>query len=189
MVLADLRTPQPRDIAFRLVRARAVLAVGLAMIDPFHLEACVEIIPGSGLVGVDDAASGDATTNDRYSLGLVLDDCCHGPSAPLAHHRSALAFAALMLASTPVNAGNSVILWPDVAAKPPAIDFNDPAQMGCREARRQSASQLVQHHERSLRMQPQIAAQLETTDALGSVDEQAERHEQGPERQLSVRER
>src|SRR5271170_1559073 len=38
-------------------------------------------------------------------------------------------------------------------------------------------------------MQPQIAAQLETADALGGVDEQAESHQQRPYRQLSVRER
>ena len=36
-----------------------------------------------------------------------------------------------------------MIFWPDVAAKPPAIDLNDPAQTGRREVRRQSASQLA----------------------------------------------
>jgi hypothetical protein len=78
-----------------------------------------------------------------------------------------------------------MIFWPDVAAKPPAIDLNDPAQKGRREVRCQSASQLVQQDERGLRMQPEIAAQLKTADALGGVNEQAESREQRPNRQLS----
>ena len=72
MVLANLGTSQTRDIAFRLVRAGAVLAVGFAMIDPFHLKARMEIVPSSCLVSVDDAASGDATANDRDGLGLMF---------------------------------------------------------------------------------------------------------------------
>jgi hypothetical protein len=63
VVLANLRASQPRDIALRLVRAGAVLAVGLAMIDPLHFKARMEIVPSSRLVGVDGATSGDATTN------------------------------------------------------------------------------------------------------------------------------
>ena len=134
----------------------------------------MEIVPSSCLVGVDDAASGDPTANDRNGLGLMFHDCRHGRAAPLTHHHDATALAALMLAPTPINASHTVILWPDVAAKPPAIDLNDPAQTGCREARRQSASQLVQQDEGGLRMQPQIAAQLKTADVLGGIDEQAE---------------
>ncbi len=52
-------------------------------------------------------------------------------------------------------------LPPDVAAKPPAIDLNDTAQLGRRGVRRQSASQLVQQDERGLRMQLQIASSTE----------------------------
>src|SRR5271170_5980330 len=112
VMLADLRASQPRDIAFRLVGAGAIFAVGLAMINPFHFEARMQVVPSSCLVGVDDTASGDATTNDRDGLGLMFNHCRHGRAAPLAHHDNALAFAALMLASTPVNAGDPVILWP-----------------------------------------------------------------------------
>ena len=159
------------------------------MIDPLHFKARMKIVPGSRIVGMDNAASGDATTNDWDSLGLMLHHCRHGRAAPLANHHDATALAALVLASTPIDASEPIIFWPDVAAKPPAIDFNDPAQTGRREVRRQSASQLVQQDERGLRMQPEIAAQLKTADALGGVDEQAESHEQRPNRQLSARER
>ena len=53
VMLADLRASQPRDIAFRLVRAGAVFAVSFAMIDPLHFKARMEIVPSARLVGVD----------------------------------------------------------------------------------------------------------------------------------------
>ena len=65
VMLTNLRASQPGDIAFRLVRAGTILAVGFAMIDPLHFKARMEIVPSSSLVGMDNAASGDATTNDR----------------------------------------------------------------------------------------------------------------------------
>ena len=159
------------------------------MIDPLHFKARMKIVPSSRLVGMDNAASGDAMTNDRDGLGLMFHDCRHGRGRPAGASPRATALAALVLASTPIDASEPMICWPDVAAKPPAIDLNDPAQTGRREVRRQSASQFVQQDERGLRMQPEIAAQLKTADALGGVDEQAESHEQRPNRQLSARER
>ena len=65
-----------------------------------------------------------------------------------------------------------MIFGPDVAAKPPAVDLNDPAQTGRRDVRRLNASQLVQKDERGLRVQPEIAAQLKTADALGGATKQ-----------------
>src|SRR5271168_1777041 len=124
VMLADLRASQSGDIAFRLVRAGAVFVVSFAMIDPLHFKARMEIIPSSCLVGVDGAPSGDATTNDRDGLGLMFHHCRHGRAAPLAHHHDATALAALVLASTPIDASEPMIFRPDVAAKPPAIDFN-----------------------------------------------------------------
>lgn len=136
----NLRASQSRDIAFRLVGAGAVLAVGFAMIDPLHFKARMEIVPSSRLGGVDIAASGDATTNDRDGLGLMFHDCRHARATPLAHHHDAAALAVFVLASTPINASHPMLFWPDVAAKPPAIDLSHPAQPGRLEARRQSAS-------------------------------------------------
>ena len=126
VMLTNLRASHPRDIAFRLVRAGAVLAVSFAMIDPLHFKARMEIVPSSCLVGVDSAASGDATANDRDGLGLMFHHCRHGRATPLAHHHDATALAALVLASAPINASDPMIFWPDVAAKPPAIDLDDP---------------------------------------------------------------
>ena len=44
----------------------------------------MKVVPSSRLVGMDNAASGDATPNDRDSLGLMFHDCRHGRAAPLA---------------------------------------------------------------------------------------------------------
>src|SRR5271166_3454706 len=143
-MVTDLGTPQPGDIAFRLVRAGAILAVSFAMIDPLHVKAGIEFVPRSGLVGVDSAASGDTTANDRNGLDLMFHHGRNGRAAPLAHHHNTTALAALVLASAPIDAGDPMIFRPDVAAKPPAIDLNDPAQLGRRGGRHQSVSQLVQ---------------------------------------------
>ena len=126
MMLADLRAPQPGDIAFRLVCAGAIRAIRLAMIDPLHLEARMKIIPSPCLVGVDDTPSGDAPANDRHGLGLMLHDGCHGRAATLAHHHDAEALAVLVFAPAPINASDPIIFRPNMAAEPTAVDFNDP---------------------------------------------------------------
>jgi len=143
MMLADLRAAEPGEIALRLVRAGAIRAIGLAMIDPLHLEASMESVPSSCLVGVDDAPSGDAPANDRHGLGLMLHDGCHGRAATLAHHHDAKPLAVLVFAPTPIDPCGAMIFWPDMTAKPSAIDLNDPVQSGRCGVRCQSASQLV----------------------------------------------
>jgi len=127
VMLPDLRAPQPRDIAFRLVRAGAICAIRLAMIDPLHLEARMKIIPSPCRVSVDNTPSGDAPANDRHGLGLMLHDGCHGRAGTLAHHHDAETLAVLMFAPTPIDASDSIIFWPNMAAEPTAVDFNDPA--------------------------------------------------------------
>ena len=75
VMLTNLRASQPGDIAFGLVRAGAIFALGFPMIDPLHFKDRMKIVPSSRLVGMDNAASGDATTNDRDGLGLMFHDC------------------------------------------------------------------------------------------------------------------
>jgi hypothetical protein len=143
MMLANLRAPEPRDIAFGLVRAGAIRAIRLTMIDSLHLEARVEVIPGSCFVGMDSAPSGNAPANDRDCLGLVFHDGRHGRAAPLADHHDATALAVLMFAPAPIDPRGAMIFRPDMATKPSTVDFNDPAQSGRRGVRCQSASQFV----------------------------------------------
>ena len=65
VMLTNRRASQPGDITFGLVRAAAIFAVGFPMIHPLHFKGRMKIVPSSRLVGMDNAASGDATTNDR----------------------------------------------------------------------------------------------------------------------------
>ena len=140
MMLPDLRAPQPGEIALRVVCAGAIRAIRLAMIDSLHLEARMKIIPSPCLVGMDDAPSGDAPTNDWHGLGLMLHDGCHGRAATLTHDHNAEALAILVFAPTPINASNSIIFGPKMTAEPTAVDFNDPVQSGRCGVRCQSAS-------------------------------------------------
>src|SRR5271166_5158120 len=113
------------------------------MIDPLHFMGRMEVVPSSRFVGVYSAASGNVTANARNGLGLMFHHCRHRRAAPLAHHDNATALAALVLAPTPIDASDAMIFRPDMAAKPPAIDLNDPVQLGRRNVRCQRASQLV----------------------------------------------
>src|ERR1019366_2931510 len=114
-------------------------AIRLAMIGSLHLEARMKIIPRPCLVGMDDAPSGNAPTNDWHGLGLMLHDGCHGRAATLTHDHNAEALAILVLAPTPIYPRGAVIFWPDMAAEPTAVDFNDPVQSGRCGVRCQSA--------------------------------------------------
>src|SRR3974390_2479300 len=111
VMLTNLGPSQPGDIAFRLVRAGAVLAVGFPMIDPLHFKARMKVVPSSRLVGMDNAASGDATTNDRGGLGLILPDRRPGRAAAPAPPPDPTGLAVLVLASTPIDASEPMIFW------------------------------------------------------------------------------
>jgi hypothetical protein len=69
----------------------------------------MKVWAASSSAAADNAASGDAMTNDWDSFGLMLHHCRHGRAAPLAHHHDATALAALVLASTPINASEPII--------------------------------------------------------------------------------
>jgi hypothetical protein len=101
------------------------------------------------------AAALDSTWNDLQEIitSILLRSGMDMAESPVV---SALANKGAEIAGI---AGDPMIFWPDVAAEPPAIDLNDPAQTGCRDGRGQSASQLVQQNERRLRMQPETAKQ------------------------------
>ena len=92
----------------------------------------------------------------------MFHDRRHGRAAPLAHHHDATALAALVLASTPIDASEAMIFWPDVAAKPPAIDLNDPASNGSsRSSPVKAHRSLCSKIERGLRMQPEMGGSIE----------------------------
>jgi hypothetical protein len=56
---------------------------------------------------------------------------CQGLAFPLAHHHDTAALAVLVFAPTPIDPRGAMIFRPDMAAKPAAVELNNPAQ-SCR---------------------------------------------------------
>jgi hypothetical protein len=83
MMLADLRAGQLGIITFSLVRTGTILAGCLTVIDPFHFETGVKVIPSPCLVGMDTAPSGDVPTNDWDGFGLMFDGFRQASKVPL----------------------------------------------------------------------------------------------------------
>ena len=83
VMLTNLRAPESRDVAFRLVCAGAIRTIRLAMIDPLHLESRMESIPRSCFVRMNSAPPG-APANDRDGLSLA----CTKPRLATASIRS-----------------------------------------------------------------------------------------------------
>jgi len=77
---------------------------------------------------VVSAPLGDSLANDRGSFGLVLFHHCYSCAYPLTHHHDAVALSILNLAPTPINPRGAMTSRPDIAAKPPAVNLDDPAQ-------------------------------------------------------------
>ena len=83
--------------------------------------------PDRGTIG-ESAGGRDYPMSTHATRCLMFHDCRYGRPAPLAHHHDATTLAALVLASTPIDAGDPVIFWPDVASKPPTTEFARIAQ-------------------------------------------------------------
>jgi hypothetical protein len=59
---------------------------------------------------------------------LVLSGALPLARYPLTHHHAAAALSILNLAPTPINPRGTMTSRPDIAAKPPAVDLDDPAR-------------------------------------------------------------
>jgi len=59
VVMSDLGAPHTAEEFFGPIRASAVQAVRLLMVDPLHLVAAVKIVPGAGFIGVHDGSFSD----------------------------------------------------------------------------------------------------------------------------------
>jgi hypothetical protein len=59
VVVADFSPAHTAEKFLCPIRASAVEAVCLLVIDPLHFETAVEVVPGAGLVGMNDGSLGD----------------------------------------------------------------------------------------------------------------------------------
>lgn len=64
MMLAEFGAAETGKVAFRLIGAGSIRAVGAPVVDPPHLVPCVQVVPGTRFVGMDRAAPGDALSDD-----------------------------------------------------------------------------------------------------------------------------
>src|ERR1700722_15136302 len=74
MVLTDFSAAEAGEIAFRLIGAGTIHAVGATVIDPPHLIPRVQVVPTTGLDGVNGAAPGNTLSDDRHGLGFSRRD-------------------------------------------------------------------------------------------------------------------
>ena len=171
MVLTDFGAAEAGEIAFRLIGAGAILAVGAPVVDPPHFVPCVQVIPGRRLVGVNDAVAGDASPDDRHRVHLPRRDDRHGRTAALAHHDDTAALSVLVPPPTSVDPLHPVVTGSNMAAKPGAIDLNHPIQSDGRGALQQATAELVEQDERGFGVNVEIVAHLQAAYPLGGVDE------------------
>ena len=71
VMLANLCASQSGDVAFRLVRAGAIPAIGVSMVDPLHFKGRMKIVPSSRLVGMEQCYYGVGALG-RSGDGRVL---------------------------------------------------------------------------------------------------------------------
>ena len=145
----------------------------------------MQVVPGRRLVGVNRAAGGDAPPDDRHRVSLAHRDDRHRGTPALAHHNDTAALSVLVPPPAPVDPLNAVVAGPDMATKPGAVDLNHAIQRDGRGALQQATAELVEQDEGGFGVNVEIAAYLEAADALGGVDEQADRKQQNLERELA----
>src|SRR5277367_4923525 len=178
MVLTDFGATKAGEIAFRLIGAGAILAVGAPMVDPPHFVPCVQVIPGRRLIRMNNAVAGDASPDDRHRVHLPRRDDRHGRTAALAHHDDTAALSVLVPPPTSVDPLHPVVTRPDMAAKPGTVDLNHAIQRDSRSAFHQATAELMEQDEGGFGVNVEIATYLEGADPLGGVDEQTNREQQ-----------
>ena len=73
VVLADLSPAQAAKETLGLVRARAIMAVRIAVIDALGEVARVQLVPMFGFVGIDRAAGRDIGADGRHRSVFRLE--------------------------------------------------------------------------------------------------------------------
>jgi hypothetical protein len=185
MMLAEFGAAETGKVAFRMIGAGAIHAVGAPVIDPPHFVPSMQIVPGARLVGMYRAPPGDAPAGDRHGINLPRRDDRHRLATALAHHHDTAALSVLMPTPTPIDPLDTAISRSDMTAKPPSIDLDHATQGGRRGARQQAATKLVEQDERRFGVNIEISAHLEAADPLGGVDEQTDRQQQNLEREFA----
>ena len=122
MVNAHLGAAQPGEIAFRLVRAGAVIGhVFDRMVDALHREAGVQDVPGRAFVGMHGRSRRDMLADHRDCIGLAINDPRPRIAAALAGDNHNLP---LGIHAAPVGAIGLLVRWLWTLADIGAVNFD-----------------------------------------------------------------
>jgi hypothetical protein len=68
VMVAELGAAEAAEILLGHIRASAVEAVGVLMVDPLHIEVGMQAVPRAGFIGIRDCAFRDARWNQGRAL-------------------------------------------------------------------------------------------------------------------------
>lgn len=187
VVMADLGAAKAAEIALSIVRASAVFAISLLMIDALHFEAGVEAIPRGCFVGMDDRALGDARLDECESLALGLEHGRDRTALALADDDNALALAGLVHSKATVAAVLFVVRRLDVSAEIAAVNLAFlafTAEDAVEHFAAHGFAELVEQDEGALVGDAQVAGERQGGFALHFVAEYGDSAEVNFQRQL-----
>lgn len=168
-----------------LVGAGAVSAVRLLVIDAVSLERGVETIPALSLIGVNNAAGGDALNDGRHGLGLRTEGEGESLALGLTDHDDDAALAGLVLGKATVAPIRLHVLGTNVATEVGAIHLNVALKGRISRLGGDSLAELVSHHEGRAVLAVEVAGELEGRVALCAVGEDRDGEKVVSDRELA----
>lgn len=185
VVLADDGAAQAGEVAFRLIGAGAVKAVGEAVVDAERVVGGFHVVPVRALIGVQHGPEGYALADDLDAIGFLLHDEGQRAALALAQDDDHAAVGVPVLGQAAVLAVLLLVLRPDGAAEVRAVHFDHAGKRHVVIALRHRLAELVGQDEGGLVLAVQIARELEGADPLRRVDEDADRRQQVDEGHLA----
>lgn len=185
VVLADDGAAQAGEVAFRLIGAGAVEAVGEAVVDAERVIGRFHVIPMRALVGVQDGPEGHPLADDLDALGFLTNDEGQRAALALTQDDDHAAVRVPVLGQATVLAVLLLVLRADVAAEVRAVHFDHAGERHVVVPLGHRFAQLVGQDEGRLVLAVQIAGELEGADPLRRVDEDADRRQQVHEGHLA----
>lgn len=129
VVLAELGAAEPAEVAFRLVRASAVLAHELdGVIDALHVVSGHKAIPTRRFVGVDNGAGSDALADQWEGINLAGDNPRNDPAISLTLARNGDDLAAKGR-KPPIAPIRLAVVLPLMTAEVCAVNFDRAGQL------------------------------------------------------------
>lgn len=188
VILAPLRTAQTGEVALRLIGAGVIRAVGFLVVDALHVNAGMQGVPTGGFVGMDGGGAINARLDEGDAFLFGTEDLSDSPAVTLTGHDNHLTLARLVLGKATVLPVFLAVLGTDMTTDIAAVNFHVGAvatQHDATHFRRHGFPELVGQHVSRLVLHVEIAAELESGDALDRVDEDDDGDQVIPDRQLA----